>query len=69
MLRNPLNVEAELANITFRVSHADGGDDVGPADNFVDIEILDRIKLDPAETRTVHPRTSGQRHSLADCSP
>lgn len=53
VLRNPLNVEVEIADLTFHVVHQDGGD-TRPADSFVDIETLDSLMLDPTETRTVH---------------
>jgi hypothetical protein len=51
-LRNPLNVEISLCQLTLVVKEANSSTD-GPAPDFVKVEVLDDVTLGPNETRTV----------------
>lgn len=50
-IRNPLDVDVSLSNLTLRVRDTKSDDDTFP--DFVDIESLDDVVLAARESRTV----------------
>jgi len=53
VVRNPLDAELSLANLTLVVRHVDGSRPESESDPLVDVDIIEDVVLAPQETRTV----------------